>query len=101
MEVFQGATDSNGSKRSEPLKVRSVSTLSCSVLMTVKTASSYFEEIISVFSPQKCPPRKENGPDGIRTRICDCDRVPCSHYTTGPHGVSESNEDYPRSEITN
>ena len=26
----------------------------------------------------------ENGPDGIRTRICDCDRVPCSLYTTGP-----------------
>ena len=26
----------------------------------------------------------ENGPDGTRTRICDLDRVLCSHYTTGP-----------------
>ena len=28
----------------------------------------------------------ENGPGEIRTRICDCDRVPCSPYTTGPTG---------------
>jgi hypothetical protein len=26
----------------------------------------------------------ENGPGGIRTRICDLDRVLCSPYTTGP-----------------
>ena len=29
----------------------------------------------------------ENGPGGIRTRICDCDRVLCSPYTTGPERV--------------
>ena len=28
--------------------------------------------------------KKENGPGGIRTRICDLDRVLCSRYTTGP-----------------
>lgn len=28
--------------------------------------------------------KPENGPDGTRTRICDLDRVLCSHCTTGP-----------------
>ena len=40
------------------------------------------EEIISVFSPHEVLLHKrENGPGGIRTRICDCDRVLCSPYT--------------------
>lgn len=30
------------------------------------------------------PTTRENGPGGTRTRICDLDRVLCSHYTTGP-----------------
>ena len=38
-----------------------------------------------MFSPQtKTPPHGENGPGRIRTRICDCDRVPRSHYATRP-----------------
>jgi hypothetical protein len=47
-------------------------------------------EIISAFSPTMKPILHswENGPDGIRTRICDLDRVPCCHYTTGPSEVS-------------
>jgi hypothetical protein len=28
--------------------------------------------------------QKKSGPDGIRTRICHLDRVPCYRYTTGP-----------------
>jgi hypothetical protein len=42
-------------------------------------------EIISAFSPRKThPSQEENGPGGIRTRICYLDRVLCSRYTTGP-----------------
>ena len=44
-------------------------------------------EIISVRSLPKRKlilHKKENGPGGIRTRICDLDRVLCSRYTTGP-----------------
>src|ERR1700690_1839781 len=32
-------------------------------------------------------PERENGLDGIRTRICDLDRVPCCRYTTSPSTV--------------
>jgi hypothetical protein len=43
-------------------------------------------EIISAFSPQRkfFSTDWENGPGGIRTRICDLDRVLCCRYTTGP-----------------
>jgi hypothetical protein len=43
-------------------------------------------EIISVFSLQAklLLHRWENGPGGIRTRICDLDRVLCCRCTTGP-----------------
>jgi hypothetical protein len=46
-------------------------------------------EIISAFSPQReqLLHKRENGPGGIRTRICDLDRVLCSHYTTGGTGL--------------
>jgi hypothetical protein len=39
-----------------------------------------------VFSPQAklLLHRWENGPGGIRTRICDLDRVLCCRCTTGP-----------------
>ena len=48
------------------------------------------EEIISAFSPHEVLLHKtENGPGGIRTRICDCDRVLCFPYTTGPEHSSQ------------
>jgi len=79
---YRGRTNSNGSGCPEPSKSRSAGTLSPSVLMTPKGSVKLLEEIISAFSPQtkRVLHERENGPGGIRTRICDCDRVPCSHY---------------------
>jgi hypothetical protein len=36
------------------------------------------------------PPQRENGPDGIRTRICDLDRVPCFRLHYGPTSSLQS-----------
>ena len=38
--------------------------------------------------------RRENGLDGIRTRICDLDRVLCSRYTTSPVLSLRNDEGY-------
>jgi hypothetical protein len=37
---------------------------------------------------------RENGLDGIRTRICDLDRVLCSRYTTSPVLSLRNDEGY-------
>jgi hypothetical protein len=59
-------------------------------------------EIISAFSPKMKPTLHsgESGPGGIRTRICDLDRVPCCHYTTGPSGVSATAPNMARLSVT-
>ncbi len=65
---------------------RSVSTLSLSVLVKRSAVSSYLRRLSLRFLLKRnlLRIRRENGPGGIRTRICDCDRVLCSPYTTGP-----------------
>lgn len=53
-----------------------------------------------LFSLMMIPLTQENGPDGIRTGICDLDRVPCSPYTTGPMPVSGSPRNLTRQVVT-
>ncbi len=67
-------------------KPRSVSTLSRSVLKNETAVSSYLGGLSLCFLPRRkfLLPRRENGPGGIRTRICGLDRVLCSRYTPGP-----------------
>src|SRR5271167_2630296 len=67
------------------VKIRSVSTLSISVLVKHQAVSSYLRRLsLRFLLKRKLLHIRENGPGGIRTRICDCDRVLCSPYTTGP-----------------
>jgi hypothetical protein len=67
------------------VKSRGVSTLSISVLVKATAVSSYLRRLSLRFLPNKfLLHKRENGPGGIRTRICDCDRVLCFPYTTGP-----------------
>jgi hypothetical protein len=67
------------------MKIRSVSTLSVSVLVKRSAVSSYLRRLsLRFLLKRKLLHMRENGPGGIRTRICDCDRVLCSPYTTGP-----------------
>src|SRR5713226_5140144 len=57
-----------------------------SVLDRWCSVSSYLGRLSLCCLPNRteCFTNRENGPDGIRTRICDLDRVLCSRYTTGP-----------------
>ena len=67
------------------MKIRSVSTLSISVLVKRSGVSSYLRRLsLRFLLKRKLLHIRENGPGGIRTRIYDCDRVLCSPYTTGP-----------------
>src|SRR5208283_3421882 len=60
-----------------------------SVLVRGGAKSSYFMGRVSLrFLPgDLLLHRRENGPGGIRTRICDLDRVLCCRYTTGPERI--------------
>jgi|SRR5580692_314534 hypothetical protein len=44
--------------------------------------------------------QRKSGPDGIRTRICHLDRVPCYRYTTGPRKLSVRAGANARSSVT-
>jgi hypothetical protein len=61
-----------------------------SVLARVRALSSYLRKLSLYSFPKKnsFSNHGENGSGGIRTRICDLDRVLCSHYTTDPSAVS-------------
>ena len=67
------------------VKIRSAGTLSISVLGKRSAVSSYLRRLsLRFLLKRELLHIRENGPGGIRTRICDCDRVLCSPYTTGP-----------------
>lgn len=57
-----------------------------SVLALREAVSSYLERVSLRYLPNRSSPpqNQENGPGGIRTRICNLDRVLCCRYTTGP-----------------
>ncbi len=57
-----------------------------SVLDTRCSTSSYLGRLSLCCLPNRSESsmNSENGPDGIRSGICDLDRVLCSRYTTGP-----------------
>lgn len=61
-----------------------VSTLSISVLAKESAVSSYLRRLSLRSLLKTALHRMECGPGGIRSRICDCDRVLCFPYTTSP-----------------
>ena len=70
-------------------KFRGANTLSGFSISLAEWEVKLLGEIISVFSPRAklLLHRWESGPGGIRTRICDLDRVLCYRCTTGPEQV--------------
>jgi hypothetical protein len=66
------------------VKISWCSTLSISVLVNRMEESSYLRRLSLRSLLKTALHRMECGPGGIRTRICDCDRVLCFPYTTGP-----------------
>jgi hypothetical protein len=61
-----------------------------------RSMSSYLGRLSLCCLPNRTesPTSRENGLDGIRTRICDLDRVLCSRYTTSPVLSLRNDEGY-------
>lgn len=79
--------NTNGSGCPEPSKSRGATHSVQYQYSRLAWAMSSYLERLSLCSLPKMKlilHRRKNGPGGIRTRICDLDRVLCSRYTTGP-----------------
>jgi hypothetical protein len=76
--------------------------LSIRLLATVAAKSTLLEEPACPETPQPAPLPNQGccGPDGIRTRTFELDRLMCCHYTAGPSAAYESEEEATRSLIT-